>query len=127
ERVAPGYLARASKASYPMDLHAELGALGILGIGLPEKFGGTGEEDPVALGIACEEIGAADVNLAAAPVTVGLTGAQLAKGGSPQIQERWLPAMIDGTELVAFGLTEPEAGSDAAAIRTTAVRVDGGW
>ena len=127
ERVAPGYLARAGKPSYPMDLHAELGALGVLGIGLPEKFGGTGEEDPVTLGIACEELGAADVNLAAAPVTVGLTGAQLAKGGSPEVQERWLPAMIDGTELVAFGLTEPEAGSDAAALRTTAVAVDGGW
>ena len=98
ERVAPGYLARATKASYPMGLHAELGALGVLGIGLPEKFGGTGEEDPVTLGIACEELGAADVNLAAAPVTVGLTGAQLAKGGSPEVQERWLPAMIDGPE-----------------------------
>jgi cyclohexanecarboxyl-CoA dehydrogenase len=127
ERVAPGYLARANKASYPMDLHAELGALGVLGIGLPEKFGGSGEEDPVTLGIACEELGAADVNLAAAPVAVGLTGAQLAKGGSPEVQERWLPAMIDGTEFVAFGLTEPEAGSDAAAIRATAVPVDGGW
>jgi alkylation response protein AidB-like acyl-CoA dehydrogenase len=80
----------------------------------------------VTLGIACEEIGAADVNLAAAPVTIGLTGAQLAKGGSPAVQERWLPAMIDGTELVAFGLTEPEAGSDAASIRATAVPADGG-
>ena len=45
------------------------------------------------LGIACEEIGAADVNLAAAPVTVGLTGAQLAKGGSPSVQRRWLPSI----------------------------------
>ncbi len=127
ERVAPGYITRAGKPGYPMDLHAELGALGVLGIGLPEKFGGTGAEDPVTLGIACEELGAADVNLAAAPVTVGLTGAQLAKGGSPEVQERWLPGMIDGTEVVAFGLTEPEAGSDAAALRTTAVPVDGGW
>src|ERR1700690_2090845 len=127
ERVAPGYLARANKASYPMGLHAALGALGVLGIGLPEKFGGTGAEDPVTLGIACEELGAADVNLAAAPVTVGLTGAQLAKGGSPRVQERWLPAMIEGTEIVAFGLTEPEAGSDAAALRTTATPAQGGW
>jgi cyclohexanecarboxyl-CoA dehydrogenase len=127
ERVAPGYLARANMARYPMDLHAEMASLGVLGIGLPEKFGGTGAEDPVTLGIACEELGAADVNLAAAPVTVGLTGAQLAEGGSPAVQERWLPALIDGTELVAFGLTEPEAGSDAAAIRTTAVPADGGW
>jgi cyclohexanecarboxyl-CoA dehydrogenase len=67
------------------------------------------------------------VNLAAAPVTVGLTGAQLAKGGAPDVRKRWLPAMIEGTEFVAFGLTEPEAGSDAASIRTIAVPVEGGW
>jgi cyclohexanecarboxyl-CoA dehydrogenase len=125
-RLAPGYRERSGKDSYPMDLHAEMAALGVLGIGLPEQFGGTGAEDPIALGIACEEIGAADVNLAAAPVTVGLTGAQLAKGGSPAVQRRWLPAMIDGTEIVAFGLTEPEAGSDAAALRATATPAQGG-
>jgi cyclohexanecarboxyl-CoA dehydrogenase len=127
ECLAPGYRARAAIHQYPMDLHAELAALGVLGIGLPERFGGTGAEDPIALGIACEEVGAFDVNLAAAPVTVGLTGAQLAKGGTEIIKERWLPSMIDGTEFVAFGLTEPEAGSDAASMRTTAVAVPGGW
>jgi cyclohexanecarboxyl-CoA dehydrogenase len=127
ERVAPGYLARATVPLYPMDLHAEMASLGMLGIGLPEEFGGTGVEDPVMLGIACEEIGAADVNLATAPIAVGLTGSQLAKGASPAVQKRWLPAMIDGTEFVAFGLTEPEAGSDAAAMRTTAAPIGGGW
>jgi cyclohexanecarboxyl-CoA dehydrogenase len=127
ERVAPGYRDRSNSSAYPMDLHQEMASLGVLGIGLPEKFGGTGEEDPVTLGIACEEIGAADVNLAAAPVTIGLTGAQLALGGTAAVQERWLPGLIDGTELVAIGLTEPEAGSDAASLRTTAVPVEGGW
>ena len=127
ERLAPGYRERSAKEAYPMDLHAEMATLGVLGIGLPSEFGGTGTEDPIALGIACEEIGAADVNLAAAPVTVGLTGAQLAKGASPAVQQRWLPAMIDGSEVVAFGLTEPEAGSDAAAMRATATPVAGGW
>jgi cyclohexanecarboxyl-CoA dehydrogenase len=127
ERVAPGYRERSAASTYPMDLHRELAALGVLGIGLPEKFGGSGEEDPVTLGIACEELGAADVNLAAAPVAAGLTGAQLAAGGTAAIQERWLPGLIDGTEFVAIGLTEPEAGSDAAALRTTATPVPGGW
>jgi cyclohexanecarboxyl-CoA dehydrogenase len=127
ERVAPGYRDRSNSGVYPMDLHAEMASLGVLGIGLPEKFGGTGAEDPVTLGIACEELGAADVNLAAAPVVAGLTGAQLATGATPAVQERWLSAMIDGTEMVAFGLTEPEAGSDAASIRTTAVPAAGGW
>ena len=73
ERVAPGYRDRSNSSAYPMDLHRELASLGVLGIGLPEKFGGTGDEDPVTLGIACEEVGAADVNLAAAPVVIGLT------------------------------------------------------
>src|SRR6201995_106370 len=127
ERVAPGYRARSASNTYPMNLHRELASLGVLGIGLPEKFGGTGKEDPVTLGIACEEVGAADVNLAAAPVTVGLTGAQLAVGGTAAVQERWLPGLIDGTEFVAIGLTEPEAGSDAASMRTTATPVAGGW
>src|SRR6201992_1798528 len=127
ERVAPGYRDRSASGAYPMDLHEELASLGVLGIGLPDKFGGSGEEDPVTLGIACEELGAADVNLAAAPVTVGLTGAQLAKGGTPAVQERWLPGLIDGTEFVAIGLTEPEAGSDAGALRNTATPVPGGW
>jgi len=126
-RLAPGYRERSGLDAYPMALHAEMAALGVLGIGMPAEFGGTGGEDPVALGIACEEIGAADVNLAAAPVTVGLTGAQLAKGGSVAVRQRWLPAMIAGTEIVAFGLTEPEAGSDAAALRTTATPAPGGW
>jgi cyclohexanecarboxyl-CoA dehydrogenase len=126
-RVAPGYRERSEQDTYPMDLHAEMGALGVLGIGLPEEFGGTTLEDPVALGIACEEIGAADVNLAAAPVTIGLTGAQLAKGASPAVAQRWLPTMISGEEVVAFGLTEPEAGSDAAGLRTVARPVEGGW
>jgi cyclohexanecarboxyl-CoA dehydrogenase len=127
ERVAPGYRDRSASGTYPMDLHRELASLGALGIGLPEKFGGSGEEDPVTLGIACEEVGAADVNLAAAPVVAGLTGAQLAVGGTASVQERWLPGLIDGTEVVAIGLTEPEAGSDAAAMRTTATPVPGGW
>src|ERR1700744_2849230 len=127
ERVAPGYRDRSGSGTYPMELHRELASLGVLGIGLPEKFGGSGEEDPVTLGIACEELGAADVNLAAAPVVAGLTGAQLAVGGTASAQERWLPGLIDGTEVVAIGLTEPEAGSDAAAMRTTATPAPGGW
>ena len=82
----------------------------MLGIGLPEEFGGTGAEDPVLLGIACEEIGAADVNLAAAPVTVGLTGAQLAKGATPagfvltyigEFQDRW-PDMMAASVVVSL-------------------------
>lgn len=126
-RLAPGYSERSATDEYPMDLHAEMAALGVLGIGFDEEYGGTGQEDPISLGIACEELGRADVVLAAAPVTIGLTGAQIAKGASAAIRKQWLPPMIDGSAVVAFGLTEPEAGSDAASLSTTATPVDGGW
>src|ERR1700760_4713958 len=96
ERVAPGYRERSAASTYPIDLHRELAALGVLGIGLPEKFGGSGEEDPVTLGIACEELGAAGLHLAAAPVTVGLTGAQLAVGGAAGGPGRGLAGPLAG-------------------------------
>jgi Acyl-CoA dehydrogenases len=91
DRVAPGYRDRAAKDVYPMELHRDLAEMGVLGIGLPEEFGGTGPEDPLTLGIACEELGAGDPNLAAAPVQTGLIGTQIAKGGTPTVRRRWLP------------------------------------
>src|SRR6202012_2294454 len=115
ERVAPGYRERSASGTYPTGLHRELASLGVLGIGLPEKFGGSGEGDPVTLGIACEELGAADVNLAAAPVVAGLTGAQLAAGGTAAVQERRRPRLVAGAQVVGREVAQPQAGSDAAA------------
>jgi cyclohexanecarboxyl-CoA dehydrogenase len=124
--LRPGYLARADDPAFPFELLRQLGDLGVLGIGLPERFGGTGEEDPVSLGIATETLAFGDVNLASAPIQVGLVGAQLLHG-SEEVQERYLPAVIAGRENLAIALTEPGSGSDASALRTTATRVPGGW
>jgi len=119
--LLPGYRDRAASTEFPFDILRQLGELGVLGIGLPEKYGGTGAEDPVTLGLATETLAYGDVNVASAPVQIGLIGSQLMHG-TEEVQQRYLPAMIEGRENVAIALTEPGSGSDAAALRTRAVR-----
>src|SRR5882762_4120204 len=127
KQLLPGYSARAAQARYQWREHRSLAEMGVLGIGLPEEFGGTGADDFISLGIACEEIAYGDINCAAAPLQAGLIGHQLATGGSRGLQERWLPRLIGGDVLVAIALTEPDSGSDAAAMRTVATPADGGY
>ncbi|HEX4402276.1 MAG TPA: acyl-CoA dehydrogenase [Galbitalea sp.] len=124
--LLPGYTERSASSEFPYALLKKIGDLGVLGIGLPEKFGGTGDDDPVLLGIATETLAYGDVNLASAPIQVGLVGAQLLES-SELVQERYLPTVISGDENLAIALTEPGSGSDASALRTTAKRVAGGW
>jgi cyclohexanecarboxyl-CoA dehydrogenase len=124
--LRPRYRERAASTEFPFEALKQLGDLGVLGIGLPERWGGTGEEDPVLLGLATEMLAYGDVNLASAPIQVGLVGAQLVHG-TEEVQERYLPKVIAGEENLAIALTEPGSGSDASALRTTATRVPGGW
>ena len=77
-------------------------------------------EDYVAVGLAVEELAYADFNLANAAIPVLLMTSLLAAHADEATRERWLPRLMAGETYVAFGLTEPHAGSDAAAIRTTA-------
>jgi cyclohexanecarboxyl-CoA dehydrogenase len=100
--------------------------MGVLGIGLPEECGGTGVEDPILLGLAAETLAEGDVNVASAPVQVGLIGSQLARG-SEAVREQYLKPLIKGECTVAIALTEPGSGSDAAALRTIAEPAPGGW
>lgn len=124
--LLPGYRDRAASTEFPFEILRQLGELGVLGIGLPEKYGGTGAEDPVMLGLATETLAYGDVNVASAPVQIGLIGSQLMHG-TEEIQQRYLPAMIEGRENVAIALTEPGSGSDAGGLSTVAREVDGGW
>jgi cyclohexanecarboxyl-CoA dehydrogenase len=126
KELTPRYLERAALAAYPMDAHRQLADLGVLGIGLPEAYGGTGTEDPVLLGMITETLAYGDVNVAAAPVQLGLSAAQLTHA-SPAVQGRWLPPIIAGDITVGIALTEPGSGSDASALRTTATPDGEGW
>ncbi|MDV7354833.1 acyl-CoA dehydrogenase [Rhodococcus oxybenzonivorans] len=124
--LLPGYRDRAASTDFPFDILKRLGDLGLLGIGLPEEYGGTGTEDPVLLGIATETLAYGDVNMASAPVQIGLVASQLALCRD-EIQERYLPPLINGEQTIAIALTEPGSGSDASALTTTATAVEGGW
>lgn len=128
EKLLPGYSERAKHAEFPWKQHQELAELGVLGIGLPEEYGGSGEADHIALGIAAEELGYGDINVASTSATaVGLIGDMLARAGTTAVKDRFLPRMITGEAIVALALTEPDAGSDASALRMTAKPVDGGY
>jgi short-chain 2-methylacyl-CoA dehydrogenase len=115
------------EARCPTDLLREMGALGLLGMLVPEEWGGIGMST-VGFVAAMEELGVADQSVAAAwqaHVTIGSMPLYLF--GTDEQRERWLRPLAEGTALGAFGLTEPDAGSDARGITTRAERRDGGW
>ena len=104
-----------------------MGALGLLGMLVPERWGGIGMST-VGFVAAMEQLGLADQSVAAAwqaHVTIG--SLPLLLFGNDEQRERWLRPLAEGRALGAFGLTEPDAGSDARGIQTKAVRQDGGW
>ena len=119
KELLPGYRERAASAEFPFGVLRQLGELGVLGIGLPERYGGTGADDPVLLGLVAETLAYGDVNMAAAPIQVGLIAAQLAQA-SEEVRERYLPPLIEGREKAAFGVTEPNAGSNTLRLETAA-------
>jgi alkylation response protein AidB-like acyl-CoA dehydrogenase len=111
----------------PTDLLREMGGLGLLGMLVPEEWGGIGMST-VGFVAAMEQLGLADQSVAAAwqaHVTIG--SLPLLLFGDDAQRERWLRPLAEGRALGAFGLTEPDAGSDARGIQTRAVRQDGGW
>ncbi len=125
-RVAPVAEELDREERFPYELVGELAELGLMGIPIPEEYGGAGA-DTVSYAIAIEELTRIDSSVAitvAAHTSLGTMPIYLF-GDEAQKQE-WLPQLASGQKLAAFGLTEPDAGSDAGATRTRAELRDGG-
>ena len=127
EKVAPVAEELDREHRFPYDLVAELAELGVMGMTIPEKYGGAGA-DTVSYAIAIEELTRIDSSVA---ITVAahhsLGTLPIYYYGSEEQKRAWLPDLASGKKLAAFGLTEPGAGSDAGATRTRAELRDGTW
>jgi short-chain 2-methylacyl-CoA dehydrogenase len=127
ERVGPLASELDGESRFPYELVAELAELGLMGMPIPEEYGGGGT-DTVAYAIAIEELTRVDSSIAvtvAAHTSLGTMPIFLF--GSERQKREWLPRLAGGEQLAAFGLTESEAGSDAGATRTRAELRDGSW
>ena len=127
QRIAPVAEELDREHRFPYDLIAGLAELGLLGIPIPEEYGGGGA-DTLSYTIAIEELTRVDSSVAitvAAHTSLGTMPILLY--GNEEQKRTWLPDLAGGKKLAAFGLTEPEAGSDAGATRTTAELRDGHW
>jgi short-chain 2-methylacyl-CoA dehydrogenase len=126
-RIAPVAEELDRESRFPYELVAELGELGLMGMTIPEEYGGAGT-DTLSYAIAVEELTRVDSSVA---ITVAahhsLGTLPIYYFGSEEQRRAWLPDLAAGRKLAAFGLTEPGAGSDAGATRTTAELRDGEW
>lgn len=121
-RLTPNAADWEEAGGFPDGLFAEMGAVGLLGVTVPEEYGGTGA-DHVALAVALEEVAAG--NAACATVMSGHNSVgcmPILNFGTDDQKRRFLGPMARGEMLSAFCLTEPQGGSDAASLRTRAVR-----
>ncbi|MFD3998836.1 acyl-CoA dehydrogenase family protein [Streptomyces sp. NPDC058548] len=107
-------------------LWAEAGKLGYLGVNLPEEYGGGGG-GMAELSIVLEEAGAAGAPLLMMVVSPAICGTVIARFGTEEQKRAWLPGLADGSRTMAFGITEPDAGSNSHRITTTATRTEEGW
>ena len=116
-----------AREEYPYDLFEQLAEIGLFGLGVPEEMGGAGG-GMVDIAVVCEELGrfGGSVNMTYVPTAV-FGNQTLLGGASRQMQEAFLPKIAAGELRTAFALTEPEAGSDAAALRTRAVLDGDEW
>jgi short-chain 2-methylacyl-CoA dehydrogenase len=127
ERVAPIAEELDREHRFPYELVKELADLGLMGMTIPEEYGGAGT-DTLSYAIAVEELTRVDSSVA---ITVAahhsLGTLPIYQFGSDEQKREWLPPLASGEKLAAFGLTEPDAGSDAGATRTRAELRDGEW
>jgi alkylation response protein AidB-like acyl-CoA dehydrogenase len=127
EVIAPRAEEMEATGQYPYDIVQHMAELGMMGIPFPEEYGGS-NGDWVGTHICIEEISRGDVTLGAMmDVTTSVVGQEISVFGTEDQKRKWLTPIAKGEKIGAFGLTEPDVGSDAASVRTTAVLRDGEW
>lgn len=127
ERIRPLSQQFEANGGYPPELFEEIASLGLMAMTAPEDQGGAGA-DYVSYALALMEVAAADGPLSTIlSIQNSLIVSALLKDGTPAQRERFLPQLVSGRMIGAFALTETDAGSDAAAIRTRATKVDDGY
>ncbi len=127
EVIRPGVVERDRAHAYPTEIMKQLGEMGLLGMSVPEEYGGSGSSN-VDLAVVIEELArvcpAVAVSLIA---TNSVCGWPIAQFGCAELKERVLPDLASGATLGAFAVTEPGAGSDAASLKTRAERDGDSW
>ena len=113
ERLLPTYRQREIDGKLDRALVREIGDLGLLGVDLPPELGGLGL-DGVTAGLIIEELAYGDFNIGSMAVVAALLSAILARNATPEVAQRWVPAIVRGEAIVALAITEPRGGSDAA-------------
>ncbi|HET7443299.1 MAG TPA: acyl-CoA dehydrogenase family protein [Solirubrobacterales bacterium] len=127
QEVAPAAEELDREKRFPYEIVAKLGGLGLMGIPFPEEYGGGGG-DSLAYAIAVEELTRADSSVAITLCAHTSLGTQpIYLFGSEEQKREWMPQLCSGEKLGAFGLTEPEAGSDAGNVHTKAKLESGEW
>lgn len=120
--IVPGLAERDRDAKSDRATLDKMGSAGMLGVSIPAKYGGS-DTDYISLGIVCEELERADTSARVVmSVHSGLHCLTLLQWGTEEQKSRWLPQLAKGELVGAFGLTEPNAGSDAANLKTTATK-----
>ena len=120
--VAPVSAKHDEEHSFPYDVVKQMAEMGLFGLAFPEEFGGMGG-DYFALALALEQLGRVDQSVAITlEAGVSLGAMPIYRFGTDAQKQEWLPMLASGQALAGFGLTEPEAGSDAGGTKTTARR-----
>lgn len=126
EVVAPRAEEMDRTGDYPYDIIEKMAGLGMMGIPFPEEYGGSGG-DWISTNLCLEELARADATVSALVEVTLVVAEELYAFGTEEQKKKWLTPIAKGEKIGAFGLTEPDSGSDAGALRTTAVKDGDAW
>ncbi len=126
ERLMPGYQDGDKTQSLNRETVREMGALGLIGVELPEAYGGLGT-DSITAGVIIDEIAYGDFTMSYVQLLAGLLGDIVVRFATPDLAREWVPRLIKGDAILGLGLTEPRGGSDAANVSVTARKSGNGY